>query len=798
MSKKNHDLNRNLNSKNIDNSKKIKNIYNKGDADTIEFEISLLNVDKYLYNLFYYNTKPDEVESEITIEYKFPNVKYVIYPDNKITEKSKENLYIKFLDIIYISIQKEKEEPSNLTIKDIQELENLETLRYRKKNSFFIEGYDNWRFDLSVNKIIDDEKILKINSNINKVFDKYKKEKYHVEAEYIGKTYPTSEEIKEVYLLFKKYKILYNLQKTLNKSIYTTDLRSFANRPVDLTLKTLPKIQNGYSVSEKADGERCFLYYDSMNNIYSIFQPFDIKQIFQHDIDINKFTLVDAEFVDNKYYIFDLLIDNGKNMTDKNLFVRYKTLENKNLTNENILLKNIWNLNGKEDIYKLSKEVYTKEHPYEIDGLIYTPLYQGYYSKNIYKWKPIEKQTIDFLVRKKSPGKYYLFVSCKKSDLNSIKVDDKYSKLFPFIDINSTNDYFPYYFEPSPVIESKKPLKDNTIIEFLYDKTWKPYRERLDKTKGYLENFNSDIYSVKNGPNSCRTANNIWELIQNPVTEDIIFGKEKYYDPSRNIININLYRYNNYVKTQLYSEYVKDGDLVMEIAGGRGGDLLKLTKSGAKYVLHFDIDKLALIEAERRYSTIKNKKPEINFVQFNPVTENIKKVKDIVDKRAYETFDVISCQFAFHYFLENSTTVETIIDFVNFFLKEKGIFMFTAYDGKEVFNQLKVDKLESNVDKLEFKVDEKVFARIEKKYNDKTFKNHGQEINVWVDKIGIEHKEYLINEKYVIEQFEKHDINLIESGNFIDFINGFKLPLTEDEKEYIKLHKYYIFEKSLL
>jgi len=116
--------------------------------------------------------------------------------------------------------------------------------------------------------------------------------------------------------------------------------------------------------------------------------------------------------------------------------------------------------------------------------------------------------------------------------------------------------------------------------------------------------------------------------------------------------------------------------------------------------------------------------------------------------------------------------------------------MFTSYDGKKVFDKLK------DTDKIEFAIDNNVFAKIEKGFTDKTFKNYGQEINIWVDKIGVEHKEYLVNEQYVTKQFKKHNINLIEAGNFIDPVDDFRLPLTVDEKEYIKLHKYYIFEKT--
>ena len=50
--------------------------------------------------------------------------------------------------------------------------------------------------------------------------------------------------------------------------------------------------------------------------------------------------------------------------------------------------------------------------PYETDGLIFTSLDSNYYKTKNYKWKPVEKLTIDFFcVRNpvKTPQDYLLF-----------------------------------------------------------------------------------------------------------------------------------------------------------------------------------------------------------------------------------------------------------------------------------------------------------------------------------------------------------------------------------------------------
>ena len=61
--------------------------------------------------------------------------------------------------------------------------------------------------------------------------------------------------------------ILFNIKKILNTE--NNSINTIGNRPKNLTNYLLPMIQSNYSVSIKADGLRCFLYYEKY--IYSIF-----------------------------------------------------------------------------------------------------------------------------------------------------------------------------------------------------------------------------------------------------------------------------------------------------------------------------------------------------------------------------------------------------------------------------------------------------------------------------------------------------------------------------------------------
>jgi mRNA (guanine-N7-)-methyltransferase len=323
---------------------------------------------------------------------------------------------------------------------------------------------------------------------------------------------------------------------------------------------------------------------------------------------------------------------------------------------------------------------------------------------------------------------------------------------------------------------------------------WKPYKFRLDKTKGYLENYFKGIYEATKGPNLFTTAMSIFNYIKNPIDTNVLFGNKNinnnyYLNIKKNGIKFNLYKYNNQIKKYLYDKYLKKGDNLLDLAGGRGGDLHKVKNSD--YILHIDIVNKLLEEAKNRYNSM-NTKPDINFLKFDLLGNNINKINKIKEKRNIDKFDVISCQFAFHYLCKSKETIDYIVKLINDNLKINGIFMMTGFDGKIIFDLLQ----DSNY--IEYKYNNDIFSKIIKKYEDKTFKNYGQIINVYIEKIGIPQDEYLINFDYLTKQFNKYNISVIEENNFEEklSVNFFDKKLSEEEINYIKLHKYIVYTKN--
>lgn len=609
-------------------------------------------------------------------------------------------------------------------------------------------------------------------------------------------------------------KLLDNIQKVLHSD--DDIVNTLGNRPKNLTNENINIITSNYVASIKADGVRCFLYYGE-KKVYSITNPFVEKEIKNNNT--NKVCLFDCEYIEenNKYYIFDILIYDNKDVTTLTLTKRIKLISD-DFLDDNIKMKEIHNLENNENIFTISKKIYNSKYDYNIDGIVYTPIYEPYKNNYIYKWKPLKQQTIDFLIRENSSTnninkEFSLFVSSDHIPTKQRLLQDKrYNEWFPFI--TKDNDYYPSYFTPSSkstfkvkLITNKNNIygnyqniviKDNTIVEFYYDteekdeiKRWKPHRLRLDKTEGYLENFKKGIYEVTKGPNSWRTAMSIFNYIKNPIDEKVLFGEkdlenEYYINIKRKGLDIPLYKYNNFIKKFLYTKYLKKDNTVLDLAGGRGGDLIKLKNSS--YVLHIDIVESLLQEAKNRHNKL-NKKPDITFLQFNLLGNNTTKINKIKKEKKIEKFDIITCQFAFHYFCKNKNTIDFVIDIIAENLKKGGFFIMTGYDGSKIHTLLQKNEYK------DFYFGKRRFAKIIPKYDtSKKFANYGQMISVWVEKIGLFQDEYLINIDYINKQMKKRNITLLENVSFGEKQKEFEgKSLSNEEIQYINYHNYFVF-----
>ena len=518
----------------------------------------------------------------------------------------------------------------------------------------------------------------------------------------------------------QQQKILEEYQELVNITQYgqkSTDKTVFllTPKPVALKLNNLENPDNygivsilrGYTVTEKADGERLLLYIDNKGDVYTIDSS---KRVEGTGIKTKKEaynSLIDGEYVHcnkridnvkkNLYAAFDIYFLNGEKLTSLPLIddkhkCRYtemlkldKLLDTKKSTIEFMIKKH----NYGDNILAENKKILdnAKSYPYEIDGLIFTPAKLAVYSyyptmpvelkvdmtwNNVFKWKPPEQNTIDFLIKYigdvRKDGieyrKYGLYVT-DKSILSDYEITNVLNIRYKFNNIDKLNEYLEttekdifklfvpnkYYindveFAYIPLNDKKEAraenddkIDNNTIVEFRFDlneKVWKPIRVRTDKTRI----FNKGIYDKT--ANSVQVALDTWDTIHNMISVSMIVGNEIvkkdieiddntletddiYYE--RNVpfnkISNSMLLFHMLIKSHLYNKpplIAKMGSKqqtrgsLLELACGQAGDLINWKYSKYQFILGIDLVKSNIYSSKGSYSKlIKEHKKQLTY-----------------------------------------------------------------------------------------------------------------------------------------------------------------------------------------
>tara|TARA_B100000519_G_scaffold202623_1_gene221586 strand:- start:2075 stop:4267 length:2193 start_codon:yes stop_codon:yes gene_type:complete len=482
--------------------------------------------------------------------------------------------------------------------------------------------------------------------------------------------------------------------------------------------------------------------------------------------------------IDLKQYEFGFL----SNPTESKQFIKNKTEFSEDSTG---IFK------ASERILKREREGY---YSYRIDGLIYLPVYysvkastEGVQSKYIngtwdynFKWKPPEENTIDFLVKVKKT-----VVNAEVIDqiIPSIRYDDgiktvhQYKQLELYVGYDESQDDSINYC--MKVLEGKGNKEGDKIKRFNHTSK---EEERYDTTNIPLDNGkmvcmnhekdeirDGDLVEMRFNPNDgngcyweplrIRTdkidpqfftiANNVWNTIQNPITDEMIQGnydinelveekeeeKGKYYvsDSEAQLLESNaLRKLHNYIKTKLIHgtcSSFKKPIKIMDLSFGQGGDTQKYINDDFQCSLLMGIDISSNIdeacrrfyEVEKRHFTgtkgvffradtsknIENKECtdiegiteeerkhsetmiDILYSNNKPIPKEYQHISRKYNSLAKSGFDVISSQFSMHYYFETEETFYGFLENLKENLKVGGYFIGTCYDGNKIFNYFK-------------------------------------------------------------------------------------------------------------
>lgn len=338
------------------------------------------------------------------------------------------------------------------------------------------------------------------------------------------------------------------------------------------------------------------------------------------------------------------------------------------------------------EIFKYSELVWNKyvydkstNCPYILDGLIYHPLDQKYVtsvkeSKYVeYKWKPPEKNSIDFYVmfeKNRENNKIVTLYDNSRDEEEQIRGKPyKVIKLHVgktvkgieqpilFEPENDSVKYAAYMFLIDGEVRDLEGniIQDNTVVEFYYNNDpnipdkhrWVPIRTRYDKTESVQRfgkkygNYVDIAYKVWRSIRNPFLMNDISilskddlynkhiEILRNKIDHSVILSerKENIYYQIRTTLGKPMRNFHNWIKSILIYTYVNsmyeinNKQLsVLDIGCGRGGDLMKFYYGKADFYVGIDIDNNGLISpvdgALSRYNQLRKTHPNFPRMFF--------------------------------------------------------------------------------------------------------------------------------------------------------------------------------------
>jgi hypothetical protein len=249
-------------------------------------------------------------------------------------------------------------------------------------------------------------------------------------------------------------------------------------QPISIEREHFDRLQqHAYVVCEKTDGIRhvcmCFMFGDKkmcviVNRALDVYLlPMNMPRKSY----LGGGTIIDGELVkntvDQKLYFmaYDGMIINGVDVRSVNLVGRLTETENNfvkhilKLSKDPLIikLKTFYKLSDFENFFKTSFTVL----PYKTDGFVFTPVDDpiriGTHD-TMFKWKPRDKNTIDFQVKNRTPEKMGLYIQEKgtlffKSELSVRDYPDLYED--DIVECQYMIDDFPMWWKPVGIRRDK-------------------------------------------------------------------------------------------------------------------------------------------------------------------------------------------------------------------------------------------------------------------------------------------------------------------------------------------------------
>jgi len=693
--------------------------YNQNKTQTLELEVrlgsnpkteeTLISEHSFLRLLNKLQKKRFLSETEHSTDYLYENdIRKRVTEESTIWQRKKA-LYI----------QKKTEYGAKLTLSEETNLvdmterkaKTLRLFRIRDRISFFYGTY-GMRIDLTrVNSVLVTEALrsqLREGKEEELVNEASRGEtRYEVEIEYQGKDLTLLSEFFEGIDIIWKWLYgtanLYTYGEKIDmvdriNGLFDSKIRGNVDKNIIVEARNLKlrdlvwggligNKETNYTATIKVDGQRKLFIIDKIG-IWFVYPPHEYNLVFrpQERFESIANTILDGELVPKRnrqmstkeevrnakyfYVPFDCLMFAG------NRDVQYLQLDKRhNFVDElakgfrtkyiYLYTKNFYTINTVDDFRRVNATILEKSTTRDFldDGIIFTPINEVYNPHNEYlpmnkrvlsrvsdvcKWKPTDQLTIDFAIvwKMDENGK----------EIPVLHVSDK-GELVPF----EGTAWLP--FRKDQVVQEHEltnSLRTGAIVEYKWDRSLKvfvPIRLRTEKPM----------------PNRLEIAIDNWELIHSPISEKVMLGQ-----------TITLMRrYHNATKNLLYS-MVPKGSTLLDIGGGRGGDVAKWMRFSK--IVTVEPNEENRRELERRIQQYKMQK-KVRVVPT--IAEDTEAVTRAVEEFIGRKVDFVSMMFSMTFFWRSRETLDNLANTINANLKNNGTLIFVTLDGDSVRQRFK-------------------------------------------------------------------------------------------------------------
>lgn len=514
----------------------------------------------------------------------------------------------------------------------------------------------------------------------------------------------------------------------------------------------------------------------------------------------------DCELYEGKQYVFDVYVFEGKNLIDTaDMSVRETYIPKVVALLGDIAVAKTHTVLTENYGDQLSALWQSRDSKIRADGIIFD---------NVYKWKPVEHLTIDFLTMRESPdsqeNKYLLFVGINRSQSRQYNIRPVvgYNKIFSG---RTFHDYYPIQFAPGDKPDAYLFTAPEThshdlhghICEYAWnDGSWKFSRIREDR--------DTEVARGSYFGNNIAVAIATWNSIHDPLTFDMLCGSVEMLE-SKSTPGYFGTTDQKYESANRFSSFVKEQSLkpfsglswVIDLASGRGADIGRWSRLGIKNALCVDNDSEALKELLTRHvgnqRRLHHYKLNIATMQIDlnkPHIENTRVMRAAAPGMPKVPLAV--CNMAIHYMCESDASIWNFVMLVDSLLEVGGHFVFTCYNGARIYDLL------TEKEQIDLLSGTDVKYSIKRVFKPGPFKNYGQKIEPLLGCAGGRYvSEFLVNINYLVKMFKHRGFKLVTQVCFNSMLSVFSVDnldvydkLDDADHDNLGLYDYVVLQKT--